>query len=70
MQYNTARELMPIREYGRGVHDMVKYLLTIEDKETRQKNAEAIALPHLSAWGFDSQNPTNYWVWAGDRNAV
>lgn len=28
-----------------------------------QKNAEAIALPHLSAWGFDSQNPTNYWVW-------
>jgi hypothetical protein len=42
MQYNTARELMPIREYGRGVHDMVKYLLTIEDKKTRQKNAEAI----------------------------
>lgn len=42
MEYNTSRELMPIREYGRGVHDMVKYLLTIEDRETRQKNAEAI----------------------------
>lgn len=42
MQYNTSRELMQIREYGRSVHDMVKYLLTIEDKEKRQKNAEAI----------------------------
>jgi hypothetical protein len=42
MQYNTTRELMSIREYGRGVHDMVKYLRTIEDRETRQKNAEAI----------------------------
>lgn len=42
MQYNTARELMPIREYGRSVHDMVKYLLKIEDKEKRQKSAEAI----------------------------
>ncbi len=42
MQYNTSRELMSIREYGRGVHDMVKYLLTIEDREKRQKNAEAI----------------------------
>lgn len=42
MQYNTSRELMPIREYGRGVHDMVKFLLTIEDRSQRQKNAEAI----------------------------
>ena len=42
MQYNTSRELMHIREYGRGVQDMVKYLLTIEDRETRQRNAEAI----------------------------
>ncbi len=42
MEYNTSRELMAIREYGRGVHDMVKFLLTIEDRATRQKNAEAI----------------------------
>ena len=42
MQYNTSRELMTIREYGRGIHDMVKYLMTIEDREKRQKNAEAI----------------------------
>ncbi len=42
MQYNTSRELMTIREYGRGIHTMVKYLMTIEDREKRQKNAEAI----------------------------
>ncbi len=42
MQYNTARELMKIKEYGRGVQDMVKHLKTIEDKEKRQRNAEAI----------------------------
>lgn len=42
MQYNTSRELLTIKEYGRGVHDMVKYLLEIEDREVRQKNAEAV----------------------------
>ncbi len=31
-----------MREYGRHVQKMVDYLLTIEDKETRQKNAEAV----------------------------
>jgi hypothetical protein len=42
MQYNTSRELMKIKEYGRGIHNMVKHLMTIEDRELRQKNAEAI----------------------------
>jgi hypothetical protein len=42
MQYNTTRELMKIREYGRNVHNMVTHLRSIEDREKRQKNAEAI----------------------------
>ena len=42
MQYNTTRELMKIREYGRNVHRMVDYLMQIEDREVRQRNAEAI----------------------------
>ncbi|GBL36187.1 hypothetical protein EMGBS15_17820 [Filimonas sp.] len=42
MEYNTTRELMKIREYGRNVHDMVKQLLIMDDKEKRQRNAEAI----------------------------
>lgn len=42
MQYNTSRELMPIKEYGRNIHNMVKRLQTIQDKEKRQRNAESI----------------------------
>lgn len=42
MEYNTSRQLMKIKEYGRGIHDMVQYLKTIDDREKRQKNAEAI----------------------------
>ncbi len=42
MQYNTARKPMPIKEYGRSVQNMVDNLLTIQDKEKRQQNADAI----------------------------
>jgi len=42
MEYNTSRELMKIREYGRSVHNMVAHVMTIEDKEKRQQNAEAV----------------------------
>ena len=31
-----------MREYGRHVQGMVGHLLTIEDKERRQKNAQAV----------------------------
>lgn len=42
MQYNTSREKMSIREYGRGVQKMINHLMTIEDKEKRQLAAEAV----------------------------
>ena len=42
MEYNTSREIMPIREYGRNVQNMINQLLQEEDKEKRQKNAEAV----------------------------
>ena len=42
MQYNTSRDKMTIREYGRGVQKMIDHLLTIEDKEKRQLAAEAV----------------------------
>jgi len=42
MQYNTSREKMSIKEYGRGVQKMIDHLLTIEDKEKRQLAAEAV----------------------------
>jgi len=39
MEYNTTRNDMSMREYGRHIQRMVEYLLTIEDKEERQQQA-------------------------------
>lgn len=53
MEYNTTRNHLTMREYGRHIQKMVEYIMTIEDKEHRQQQAQvAIELmgflnPHL-----------------------
>src|SRR5678809_1435140 len=42
MEYNTTRNRLVIREYGRHIQKMVEYVLTLEDREKRQKNAYAL----------------------------
>ena len=42
MEYNTARNHLVIREYGRYIQRMVEYLLTIEDRAKRQQQAEMV----------------------------
>lgn len=42
MRYNTQQKRMALPEYGRSVQNMVDYALTIEDREERQKCANAI----------------------------
>ncbi|MBN9351656.1 MAG: DUF4290 domain-containing protein [Chitinophagaceae bacterium] len=42
MEYNTTRNHLIIREYGRHIQKMVDYILTIEDREKRTKDAHAI----------------------------
>ena len=42
MEYNTTRNDMSMREYGRHIQKMVEYLLTIEDKEKRQQQAQVL----------------------------
>lgn len=42
LDYNTQREQLVMPEYGREIQDMVKYAMTIGDKEERQRCAEAI----------------------------
>jgi hypothetical protein len=42
MEYNTTRNHLTMREYGRHIQKMVEYLLSIEDKEKRQRNAMAL----------------------------
>lgn len=42
MEYNTTRNHLIMKEYGRHIQKMIEYLLTIEDKEERQRNAYAV----------------------------
>jgi hypothetical protein len=42
MEYNTTRNHLSMREYGRHIQKMVEYLLTIEDKEKRQQQAQVV----------------------------
>lgn len=42
MEYNTTRNHLEMKEYGRHIQKMVEYLVTIPDREERQKNAYAV----------------------------
>lgn len=42
MEYNTTRNHLAMREYGRHIQKMIEYLLTLQDKEVRQRNAYAV----------------------------
>lgn len=42
MEYNTTRNHLIMKEYGRHIQKMIEYLLTIPDKEERQRNAYAV----------------------------
>jgi hypothetical protein len=42
MEYNTTRNHLEMREYGRHVQKMIDHLLSIEDPERRQRNAHAV----------------------------
>ncbi len=42
MEYNTARELMQIPEYGRNIQKMIAYAKTIENRDERNLAAKSI----------------------------
>jgi hypothetical protein len=42
MEYNTTRNHLTMREYGRHIQKMVEHLLSIEDRDRRQANAMAV----------------------------
>ncbi|MBM3439370.1 MAG: DUF4290 domain-containing protein [Bacteroidetes bacterium] len=42
MEYNTLRRALHMREYGRYIQTMVDYLLTIDEKEKRQQQAQCV----------------------------
>lgn len=42
MEYNTVRNHLVMREYGRHIQKMIEHVLTIEDPERRQRNAQSL----------------------------
>ena len=40
--YNTQRKKLPLPEYGRNIQNMVDYLFTLEDREKRNRSAQAV----------------------------
>ena len=42
MEYNTTRNELVMREYGRHVQKMIEHLLTIDEPDRRQSNAHAV----------------------------
>lgn len=42
MDYNSKRKKLPLPEYGRNIQNMVNYLMTIEDKEKRNREAQTV----------------------------
>ncbi|MBN3035982.1 MAG: DUF4290 domain-containing protein [Bacteroidales bacterium] len=42
MEYNTTRDKLIIKEYGRNIHKMIEHAKTIEDKEKRTQYARML----------------------------
>lgn len=42
MEYNTVRNHLTMKEYGRHIQKMVEYVLTIEDRQKRQQQAHIV----------------------------
>lgn len=42
MEYNTTRNHLIMKEYGRHIQKMIDYVISIEDQERKQKNAHAL----------------------------
>ncbi len=42
MDYNSKRKKLALPEYGRNIQNMVDYLMTIEDRDKRNKSAQTV----------------------------
>ncbi|ULQ56089.1 DUF4290 domain-containing protein [Flavihumibacter rivuli] len=42
MEYNSTRNHLVMREYGRHIQKMIEYVMSIEDTVKRQKNTQAV----------------------------
>ena len=42
MDYNTTRSSLVIPEYGRNIHKMIEFAISVEDREERNHVARSI----------------------------
>lgn len=65
MEYNTSRPRMIIPEYGRNVQRMVDYLLTIEDREDRNKQARNLIaiIANLNPQVYETDDDPEHKLW-------
>jgi len=42
MEYNSQRKKLQLPEYGRNIQNMVEYLMTVEDREKRNRHAQTV----------------------------
>jgi hypothetical protein len=42
MEYNTTRNYLVMREYGRHIQKMIEYVISLDDTEERQRNAQSV----------------------------
>lgn len=65
MEYNTSRPRMIIPEYGRNVQRMVDYLLTIEEREERNKQARNLIaiIANLNPQVYETDDDPEHKLW-------
>jgi hypothetical protein len=69
LEYNTKRNRLIIKEYGRNVQKMIEYALTVKDDEKRNETARAIVrvMSQINPENKDNPNPkkrsenVDYW---------
>jgi hypothetical protein len=60
MEYNTGRDILPIKEYGRNVQKMISHILTIEDREKRSLLAKS-TVKVMSQLNPSNKDAEDYW---------
>ena len=65
MEYNTQRPRLKINDYGRNIYKLIEYAKTVEDRDKRNRMAEAIVdiMSHNSTEPKDSEDyKRKFWV--------
>jgi len=64
LEYNTARPVLAISEYGRNVKKMIDFAITVEDREKRNLLAQGI-VKTMSRLNPQNKDAADYWqkIW-------